>query len=368
MNRLAGLDALRGLAALGVLVWHYGGHFNAMPWFDALRPFYVAGLYLVDVFFVLSGFLLGQLYKSGDLLPEFFFKRVTRLFPLHWVTLLVTAFLQALYVAQAGVPFIYAINDGFHFGLNLLLLQQSGLQQGFSFNGPSWSISAEWLVNLMFMALLFAPVRRYPLAAGITIAAFLCLSLGQGRLIGSGALAGWLDFGLLRGAFGFFLGVWLADLLSPPGKLHALCGRFGALTGRLWDVFGLLAGGVLLVFMARPDWQRVPGVDFVVIGGCVPLLVVACSRGFWLTRLCRWHPLLWLGDVSFSVYLWHFPLQIAFVLAKTQGLPFDFGAPSTLLVFIGLSYGLGHGSWLLLEKPIQRLARNSRLGQALCRR
>ena len=105
-DRFAGLDALRGLSALGVLFWHYGAHFGVTPLATWLSPFYTAGLYLVDVFFVLSGFLLGTLYIEPSIWRAFLFKRVTRLFPLHWMTLIVVAMLQHWYTQVTGAGFI----------------------------------------------------------------------------------------------------------------------------------------------------------------------------------------------------------------------------------------------------------------------
>lgn len=357
-GRLPGLDALRGLAALGVLIWHYGGHFGATPWGDALRPFFGAGLYLVDVFFVLSGFLLAQLYQCAAAVPEFLFKRACRLFPLHWVTLLAVMGLQRLHEAWTGAPFVYRMNDAFHFGLNVLLVQSSGLQHGFSFNGPAWSISVEWIVNLGFAGVLCVAAWRFRLAMGLALLALAGLGWGQGHLIGEGVLGGVWDAALVRGVFGFFLGVALAGCLPACGA--------GPARGWFWDGVGILAGAVLLYFMSSPVWQGVKGLDFVVVGLGVPLLIAGCSRGRGLARLCRAKPLLWLGEVSFSVYLWHFPLQIAFALAQVKGWGPDYGSPATLLLFVGLSYALAWVSWVGLERPILAWGRAAWPGKKRC--
>ena len=60
--RLHQLDSLRALAAIGVVVWHYSGHFDATPLPSLLAPFYRRGDLLVDFFFVLSGFVLARAY------------------------------------------------------------------------------------------------------------------------------------------------------------------------------------------------------------------------------------------------------------------------------------------------------------------
>src|SRR5436853_7347798 len=133
---MPGLDAIRGLAALGVLLSHYKAHFNAVPLYPVFFPFYWGGGYLVDVFFVLSGFLLGRLYRTEAQWRGFLFKRVVRLFPLHWATLVVVTLLQRAYVARTGIPFVFRADDVRVFVLNLGLLQNGGLEGlgGFSFH------------------------------------------------------------------------------------------------------------------------------------------------------------------------------------------------------------------------------------------
>ncbi len=354
--RMPGLDALRGLAALGVLFWHYGAHFGATPLAEGLRPFYAAGLYLVDVFFVLSGFLLGTLYVGQTTWRGFLLKRVARLFPLHWITLVVVALLQYGYFARTGGFFIYQGNDVAHFLMNLGLVQYVGLQTAFSFNGPAWSISVEWLANLVFVALLLVPVFHRSLSVALVCVSAAGLWFLNGHLIEAGALWGWLDAAVLRGVFGFFVGVCLASV--PAGK---------GTGSKTWDGLGVLACAGLLAFMSHPDWQRVPGLDFAMVGVLVPVLIGACSRGVALIRLTQWRGLIWLGNVSFSVYLWHFPIQIGFALVVAYGLQVPYESPWVLVLFIGLCYGVSHMSWVVLEKPAQRWVMGGRLGRWLSR-
>ena len=99
-TRIPELDSLRGFAAIGVVLWHYSSHFNARPLDALFRPFYDAGFYLVDFFFVLSGFVLTRAYLNEDRqyrCTRNILDRVARLYPLHILTLVVVM-LGQLYV------------------------------------------------------------------------------------------------------------------------------------------------------------------------------------------------------------------------------------------------------------------------------
>ena len=97
-GRILELDALRGIAALGVVFWHYGAHFHAYPLAGLLHPFYNAGFLLVDFFFVLSGYVIARAYWREPRQWNFYrnvWARVARLYPLHLLTLLATIMLVA---------------------------------------------------------------------------------------------------------------------------------------------------------------------------------------------------------------------------------------------------------------------------------
>lgn len=350
-ERIEGLDAIRGCAAFGVLVWHYKAHFSATPLQAYLLPFFTSGGYMVDVFFVLSGFLLGRLYRERAQCRTFLWKRIIRLFPLHWTTLVIVALLQQFYFARTGKFFIYQTNDLWHFVLNLGLLQNVGLEPLiiFSFNGPAWSISIEWATNLIFVVVLLFPRFRIPLAALLAVGSAVGCWVANDRLSGFGALGGWLPSSVLRGVYGFFTGVCLTALLPRGLPRH-----------RIWDAVGIGSGGLMLFLLAHPMWLIGSWPEFALVGVLTPVLIASCSHGPMLTRVTMWRPLVWLGDVSFSVYLWHFPVQLCLALLVARGWRINYGSPAVFAVFLGLTYLIGDLSWRYLERPIQRAANGSR--------
>lgn len=302
-HRYHELDAMRAIAALGVVCWHYVNAFGASPFGHILAPFYRRGLLLVDFFFILSGFVLARAFwmpeRSGYFTANIL-SRVARLYPLHFATLFVVALLQWYLVAWLhSQPYIYPSNDAYHFVLNLLLLQNSGLQHGASFNAPSWSISSEFLVNVVFLALITLPRR----IAGCAM--FALASVAVGGLISHGMMQGGnvfgvLDGGLCRALAGFFLGVGLYQAFHKlPTVQHSSA----------FDAISVGAIALVAVYMASPSWWSNHGDMFCSFVG-FPLVIVATihSKGLRLV-LSRPEPV-YLGEISYSIYLVHFPMLL----------------------------------------------------------
>lgn len=346
-GRYASLDAIRGLSALGVMLFHYRAHFGAAPFETLLAPVYASGMYLVDVFFVLSGYLLATIYAGRRDFAVLAWKRVARLLPLHWAMLAAVAILQFFHVAVHGRPFIYVANDSYHFLLNLLMLNSSGLQENFSFDGPSWSISVEWMVNLLLFLAMATGAKRLPgLAAGVALLAAWALWAHMGHLLAYGNFMGWIDANLLRGAAGFFAGVALTGLVPltlAPRRMarHA------------WDAVLVLAACGLLAFMALEAIRDMPGADFVLVLVVVPMLVCSSVHGYWSEKLLALPPLQWLGRISFSIYLLHFPMQLAFVLLSGRGGSLEYGLLPTFFGYVVATLGAAFLAWKFIELPAQ---------------
>jgi peptidoglycan/LPS O-acetylase OafA/YrhL len=352
--RLPELDSLRGIAALGVVLWHYSGMFRQQPLAGPLAPFYLSGGLLVDFFFVLSGFVLGRTYDTAarrGQLGRNLWQRVARLYPLHFVTLLAVLACDLANAWLYGQP-PREHNDAYHFALNLLLLQSSGLQQDYSFNGPSWSVSTEFLTNVLFLALVARMGRpgRWLMAMLAAAAAALLLKVGildQGVPV-SGRY-GVLDLSLVRGWFGFFVGTLCYRLYRRrddgrplPASVRATC-----------DVAGLALLLGIGAYMAR--WlPQSHGGDVLLGALAFPALILAAAGGGWLRRALRWRPLTYLGEISYSVYLVHFPLILAILTAAGPGERLPVGSPWFLLAFYALVVLVASATYRAVELPGKR--------------
>ncbi len=325
------LDALRGLAALAVAVFHFVDGWG--------------GYLAVDFFLVLSGFVLSHSYLYRDALvspAEFVSHRIARLYPLHLVTLL--AFVATYYLTTRSLP---AYSDGtlFTFIQNLTLTHNVGVNpNGLTFNFPSWSISVEFWVNILFIFFVGRATRSTVLLA-ISVMGLLVIYINTGHLDTTYSnYYGFINSGLIRGVSSFCLGIlayriYLACRDREDLKEHL----------NLLEVLGLVC--VLYVMLGRKGMHS--NVDFAAPFLFVfVVLVFAFEEG----HLSRWlKPLRYLGEISYSIYL-----NQIIVLILTLYLLGDHGLPAMalFLVFIGALMFVSHLTYQYIEKPSRIMGRD----------
>lgn len=371
-RRFHALDVLRGLAALGVVLWHWPhfyytglapGSVDAadLPLHALLYPFYERGYLAVDFFYALSGFIFFWLYSeaiSSRRMPaaRFAVLRFSRLYPLHAATLLFVLAAQGIHRQLQEAPYVYAFNDLYHFLLHLFLASGWGFERGLAYNGPIWSVSIEVLLYAIFFAVCRAGrVRTATLGAFVGLGLALSaahLAVGRGILMFFlGGLAyrlyrhladnGRLDRWIRPLRIGVGLG-WGSVLLELKGEW--VWHRFT----RLADGLGAMAG----VTLPEALWLRVD--TLLVVGVLFPatilLLAVEETRRGHLGRRFAF-----LGDISYSSYLLHFPLQLSVsIAAGLVGWPASlYRTPLALLIFFALLFSLCWVSYHRFERPAQ---------------
>lgn len=375
-RRLHSLDALRGVAALSVVFWHWQHFFalrgfypsgwkrNAEPLYWLLKPFYEHGWAAVDLFFPLSGFVFFWLYRDAIQrrqlgAGEFALLRISRLYPLHTAALFAAAMLQLAYLSRTGHWFVYQNNDWWHFVSSLVMAQQwlpPSIEQ--SFDGPAWSVSIEVLLYGVFFCLARAGFAGW--RAALLIA------------FGATSLVVWNEF-IARGLMGFFIGAavyYLAEWVKRQKSARGIAQAVGLAAIAAWVVIAFevylapahnLIGAIAGASAHGEVYDDVVGWIFRLLFTffVCPLTILALSLDEQLLG-GRYKGLTWLGDISYSTYLIQIPLQMSLALvALSLGLPGRaFMSILVMIAFFGLLIGLGLLSFHYFERPMQRYMRN----------
>lgn len=326
------LDILRGLASLSVVIWHYQ-HFyylapgklsdefdrSAQPFFELLTLFYTSGYQAVKLFFVLSGFIFFWLYQDkirGRLISpgKFFVLRFSRLYPLHFVTLLLVALGQMVAQQLQGQFVVYPYNDVKHFILNLFFASDWGLQSGHSFNAPVWSVSIEVLLYALFFVYAQFGNKSYLSIVLMMLSGLAVVSLTNATHLGSGVFCFFAGGGVYH----------IYRLLVENSKF-----RLNPRT------FTFLAISLTFFLAGMSQMLDSPLSTWLLYGGVFPSLVLTLALVQFQQQNLG-HNLQIIGDITYSTYLLHFPLQLSIIVASTYAsVTVDYNSPSAFLLFFG---------------------------------
>jgi peptidoglycan/LPS O-acetylase OafA/YrhL len=298
--KLPQLDVLRGACALLVVFYHVPFRHPGFEW-GGFRN----GSLFVDFFFVLSGFIMFHNYRSLPAWSDvrrFMGLRFFRVYPLHLVMIAVFgayetlqyALVQLYHLSTNTPPF--SENNWSALLLNLILLNGVGIVP-LTFNVPSWSISVEFWTYAMFGVSVFAlGARRAAL-----LAVFLGIALGSLALLATRPVPGLTlhsELFLPRCMFGFFLGAALRMSFTRPLALETANSLLGNIAQ--WASL-MLAVGLVSVVTNQTRWLEL-------FTPFAFALMIACFVAWPNTGLIRFAnsgPLLWLGKVSYSIYMVH---------------------------------------------------------------
>lgn len=290
-NLLYGMELLRGLAAIAVLILHYQ-HFYylspilkatdadrlSQPFWGQLTIIYTHGALGVQVFWVVSGVVLSCVYLGMASCDNFFLNRFSRIYPLHLITLLFLVVLQKISISHSGHAQIYDHNSLANFFLHVLFLVGFRGDTNYGFNGVVWSVSVEIALYVSFYFFLKVSRYRITLTTGILLTFALLDRFFPSMQV--------LECGKY-----FFLGV-LLFLLRNTSQQYLLIFALGAFVLQYFftnqRIFLLITTLVAIVLYAEFILRTLPRLALVVVEK--------------------------LGATSYALYLLHIPVQVALLL------------------------------------------------------
>lgn len=348
-KRFLALDSLRGICALLVAIYHF-----STDSYLAGVPFIKNSFLFVDLFFVLSGFVIASSYgeklRGGFSLPQFMLLRLGRLYPLH------------IFVLLLYLPIALMGGYSWHgFWITALLLQAFSDGNLGNWNPPSWSISAEvwtyliFAVACRFSGRLFAWVLIVPI---VLVPPILLVTTDR-------YLDVCFEGALLRCLYGFSMGVlafmyWRSRKTAVGSRAVATWFELAAVAAALSIV--AVAGAGPLSFFCPPVFA-------------VAILVFAHERGLISTVLRARVPVL-IGSLSYSIYMTHLFVQARILNligwasnrywlpisketggAQTISGALPFAADISVVLMIGIVIGFAYMTFTLVEEPCRRWSR-----------
>jgi peptidoglycan/LPS O-acetylase OafA/YrhL len=303
----------------------------------------------VDIFFVISGFLISsiilqQLGKGSFSFADFYARRVKRIFPALTVVLITTLGMGWLWLAPLDYQVLgqHSMAAG-GFVSNLVLWSEVGYFDKEAFNKPLlhlWSLAIEEQFYIVWPLLLWALYRWRAQPQRLIVALFIASLALNLYLVRTDITAAF--YNPLARFWELLMGAWLAarpkpSLLATPAPA--------------WRAHALSSVGLFLlaaVMLTITPESRFPGWwAFVVTAGMV--MILSAGPQAWFNRfVLSSKPLVWVGLISYPLYLWHWPL-LSFLHIK-------FGMDtSSLMRFgaVGLSFVLAWMTYQWLEKPLR---------------
>jgi peptidoglycan/LPS O-acetylase OafA/YrhL len=332
------LDLLRWFCAINVVMWHFQFFFvkntlqgdkinGTAPYAGTLKFFYSGTLGAVTIFWIISGFVISSRYSSTkESIYVFLRNRFARLYPLHFITLILVAIIQSISKFKLGHFLVISSNTIREFICNIFMINGWGPSNSISFNAPFWSVSIEIIVYIVFSIFLH---RIY--SYGIVIPTFfflIFLTLDYLRIHH--------NFGLWECGKCFFAGV----LINYFRKLNLIR-----------SVVVLSAPSMIMMGLGLIDTR------FILQLFIVLLIIYLDDKKIAL----RMKFLKFLGDATYSIYLLHFPFTIFILLViESYQLPQQriVTNPIFLICYLLLLNLISVATYRIFENPLRIKLKN----------
>lgn len=290
------LESLRGIAACMVFMYH-----SPFIYGDSKLPMFANSFLFVDFFFILSGFVMAFAYTDKLKMKLDFINyivlRLGRIYPLHFFVLLlwVPYILIKQYMFMLGYSETdQSINNNFYtFFMEAILLNSVGLTDSLAWNGPSWSIGAEFLVYIFFYIFSISIDKKngFLLPISISFSCYLLIALN-----GTKTLDLTYDLGFVRCIGGFYIGVLTHRLVSQIGNASVVQNNIN-----MFEVV-IFIGLVVLVSNAKSEFYLfIP----LLIAFAFSIYIFSQEQSGFIGNLLLNRTIQNIGLWSYSIYMLH---------------------------------------------------------------
>lgn len=356
-TRFGGLDGLRAIAVVLVIVYHLGG--GILP----------GGFLGVDVFFVISGFLITALLlrehaRTGRVhLGRFWLRRARRLLPAIGLLVITCATAAWAIGGDVLVGLGRQVFGAATFSSNWVALISS--QSYFDDSAPElfrnlWSLAVEEQFYLLWplLLLLFTRIPWRGLRIALLLAGAAASAVGMAVLADPAGEATRAYYGTDTHSFGLAVGAALAFGARTIGHRVA---RVVLQVAGLLSVLGVLAAAVVL----RDDGAVTYQGGLALVSGLTAVAILAGIQPHsWLARALDVRPMAWIGERSYGLYLWHWPVHVLIAAA----VPALQASPGGHWLLGGLALAVtvlaAQLSYVFVEQPIRRLGFRGAAGAA----
>ena len=349
-------DGIRGIAICMVFGFHLFQWFNPIFYSFGYVPLFRNGWIGVELFVVVSGYVIYAALRSAEGKPRWILtyamRRFFRIYPAYFVTVIACTVIAYIDISPFSKNFSSEMASCCSIEMHLpIVLRELFLLRAIDWsipeilNPPAWSLGFE-LTFYLSVPIFVALTRRWHMSAAFALLAILFYLKGSG---------GGREFGIVHL---FYMGIFLYELVH-----HSLMNRLHRTAP--WLIFGT---GIILIahFLTKPlvdingvhlfpRWHQTGELSLGIMLMMLGILLLPS-----MTRLLSLYPLRFLGIVSYSLFLWHFPLFSLFNLQSLPPLTWIEATVFLLGFVLPGSLFVSSLSYILIERPFLMYRFNSR--------
>ncbi|CAM4016755.1 acyltransferase family protein [Mesobacillus zeae] len=348
---IAGLDGLRALAVLSVIAYHFN-----FSWASG-------GFLGVDIFFVLSGYLITSLILPDHdhpfefSLKKFWIGRIRRLLPAAYVMIMSTFVWVVLFHRELLTTVRGDTIASIFYGSNWWFIFHK-LSYFDSMGSPSpiknlWSLAIEEQFYLVWPLVVLAGLhilKKRSRFSTFVLAGAFCSALLMAVLYEPGSDPSRVYYGTDTRSFELLIGCWLA-LVWPMKRLSTK--KVSANLKNKLNITSAISFGIFILCVVFVDEYQTflywGGMLLVCLNAAV-LIACVCHPSSSLGQLLSWKPLRWIGTRSYGIYLWHYPVIVLGTPVYEIGQPVYWRVALQLII----TFGIAEISYRFIEMPIRK--------------